>query len=431
MNARLQSWLDAVRRHPNRSAAVLAAVAFVLGAAIALHAGARLGYSDERDYVGLARHLADGLGFSANGRTPTAFRPPAWPGTIALVDLLGGGIVATRLLGVAFFSATIVCLYAGVKDIAGSDAGLLAAALLTFYPLSLYTATTLYPESQAMLLVTLGLLGVIRTDTAQIRGVRVLRAAGAGVCFGLLGLTTPAYLIVAVMALVWLLWRRCSWRRILEVAAPLALVTMLPLIGWGLRNDAQMGSFVPVSTNGGLNLLLGNNPNATPTSGVDADIARYVKTAHRRGLDEVETDQYFREQAVDWITNDPSSAAALYVGKLLNFFNFRSNVVTESQQSGLTDILGALTYYPLLILFALRLFMFRKLPFARGEGLLVSSYLGYAVVAAVFFTRIRFRVPVDQLMIGVAAAGVVAWIRSRQWTREPVRRVDGVSALGG
>ncbi len=413
MIARLRGWLDAARRHPNRTVAAIAAFAFLVGSAIAIHTGTTLGYSDEQDYVELARNLADGLGFSANGRTPTAFRPPAWPSALAVVDFFGGGIVANRIVGVAFFAATIVALYALVRRIAGSDAGLLAAALLTCYPLSLYTATTLYPEALATLLVTMGILGAVLADTAEEPKVRMGWAAGAGACFGLLGLTAPAYLVVAGITVVWLLWRRCSMRRVATLAAPLVVVMLIPLFAWGVRNEARLGSFIPVSTNGGLNLLLGNNPNATPTTGVDADISEYIETVGRRGLDEVETDRYNREEAIDWITANPGSAAKLYVGKLANFFNYRSNVVSDSQQSGLTDALGALTYYPLLLAFVVRLAMFRRLPLVRGEGLLAFSYLGYALTAAVFFTRIRFRVPVDQLMIGVVACGAVAWYRAR------------------
>jgi 4-amino-4-deoxy-L-arabinose transferase-like glycosyltransferase len=413
MLARLRGWLDAARRHPHRTVAALAGFAFVVGGAVAVHTGSTLGYSDEQDYVELARNLADGLGFSANGRTPTAFRPPAWPSAIAVVDFFGGGIVANRFVGLAFFSATVVALYALVKRIAGSDAGLLAATLLTCYPLSLYTATTLYPESLATLLVTTGMLAAVIADTAEVPSARVGWAAAAGLCFGLLGLTAPAYLVVAAIVVVWLLWRHWSLRRVGFLALPLVVVLAIPLFGWGLRNEARLGSFIPVSTNGGLNLLLGNNPNATPTTGVDADITEYIETVGRRGYDEVEIDRYYREQALDWITANPGSAAVLYVGKLANFFNYRSNVVSDSQQSGLTDALGALTYYPLLLLFVVRLAMFRRVPLVRGEGLLALSYLGYAVTAAVFFTRIRFRVPVDQLMIGVVASGAVGWYRLR------------------
>ena len=413
MIVRIHEWLSAARRHPHRSVAVLAALAFVVGAAIAWHRGSQLGYADELDYVGLARHLADGLGFTANGHA-TAFRPPAWPAVISVVDLLGGGITAARFVAVGFFSATVVALYALVRRVAGSDAGLLAATVLTCYPLTLYTSTTLYPEAQAMLLVTWGMLAAVLADSNDRSAARVGWAATSGASFGVLGLTAPAYLVLAGTTLVWILWRRCSIRRVVLLAVPLVLVTIVPLVGWGIRNEAQLGSFVPLSTNGGLNLLLGNNENTTPTSGVDVDISRYEREAARRDLDEVETDRFYREEALDWVTSNPRSAATLYVGKLANFFNFRSNVVSESQQSSLTDILGALTYYPLLILFVVRLALFRKLPLVRGEGLLAASYLVYALSAAVFFTRIRFRVPVDQLMIGVVAIGAVAWWRSRR-----------------
>lgn len=410
----VRGWVAAPRRHPRRTVAVLSGAAFAIGAAIALRTGSMLAYADEHDYVKLARHLADGLGFTTNGRTPTAFRPPAWPAVISVVDLVGGGVTATRLVNVAFFSLTVVALYSLIRRIAGTDAGLLAAAVLTVYPLSLYTATTLYPEAQAMLLVTLGLLAAVIANDAEVLRVRVGSAAAAGACFGLLGLTAPTYLVVAFAAVIWLLWRRFSLRRIASLAVPLAFVTIIPLGMWGLRNEAQLGAFVPLTTNGGYNLLLGNNPNATPTTGVDADISKYLESARRRGLDEVDRDRYFREQAIDWIKNNPTSAATLYAGKLANFFNYRSNLVTKDQQSGLTDLLGAVTFYPLLVLLALRLAAFRKLPLLRGEGLLALSYMFCTLAGALFTTRIRYRVPVDQLMIGVIACGIVAWWRSRQ-----------------
>ena len=413
MIARVGSWINSARRHALATVVALAGASFLIGAAVSFKSGSTLDYSDEHDYVNLARHLADGLGFSANGKTPTAFRPPAWPAVISAVDFVGGGITLTRLVNVGFFSLSVIALYALVRRIAGSDAGLLAAAALAVYPLSLYTSTKLFPASLALLLVTVGLLAIVAANDTEVPMTRVLWAAAAGACFGLVGLTEAAYLVIGVVAFVWSLWRRVSLQRVMTIALPLALVTIIPLAAWGIRNESQLGSFVPVSTNGGLNLLLGNSPNATPTSGVDANITTNLNEAKRRGLDEAETDRYFREQAIDWIKHNPGRASSLYVRKLANFFNYRSNVVTRDQQSRVTDLLGAITFYPLLALFALRLAAFRKIPLVRGEGLLVTSYLLYAMTAALFFTRIRFRVPVDQLMIGVIACGVIAWTRAR------------------
>ena len=289
---------------------------------------------------------------------------------------------------------------------------MLASAGLAVYPLSLYTSTTLYPEAMALLLVTLGLLATLVADRAT-GPHQVGAAALAGALFGLLSLTAPTYVVIVVPAAVWLLWRRCSRRRVVALVIPLLLATVVLPTAWAIRNEARLGAFAPFTTNGGINLLLGNNPDATATTGVDADISSYEETARRRGLDEAGRDHYFRGRAVDWIVDHPGRAAVLYGGKLVNFFNFRNRLATEHQQSAFTDAAGALSLYPLLVLFVVRLVGWRRWPARRGEGLLVASYCCVALATAVFTTRIRYRVPVDQLMIAVVACGAVAWYRAR------------------
>jgi 4-amino-4-deoxy-L-arabinose transferase-like glycosyltransferase len=410
---RFRAGLRRVESRPLCSTLVLAGFVLMVGSAYAVSRGNALQFADERDYVGLAQRLATSGRYILPNGHPTAFRPPLWPGVLALFTRLGVGVIGLRIVNVAFLSGTVVSLYAVVRRIGGVRAGLLAAMLLSVYPLAIYTATTLYPESLALFLVTIAVLATLCSANATRRIGSAGFAAAAGLAFAATAMTAPVYIIIALPSSVWLFNRlRCAGRR---TWAPLLLAGVL-LVGpaaWGLRNAIVLDEFVPLATNGGLNLLLGNSPDTTPTSGVRVDLSRYTREAARRHLGETARDRFYRDEAVDWILAHPRDAGVLYVGKFVNFFNFRNDLGTQGQASVTTDVVLAISYLPLLALFFLRLVLWRRVPAQRGEGYLVSSLFVTALALAVFFTRVRYRVPVDQLMLGVVAVGLVSW-----WDRQ-------------
>jgi hypothetical protein len=75
------------------------------------------------------------------------------------------------------------------------------------------------------------------------------------------------------------------------------------------------------------------------------------------------------------------------------------------------DWVVALTYYPLLLLALVRLAAFRRYPLERAESLIYLLYFVNAIVSAVFFTRLRFRIPFDFVLIAINAVFLV-----RCWT---------------
>ncbi len=68
-----------------------------------------------------------------------------------------------------------------------------------------------------------------------------------------------------------------------------------------------------------------------------------------------------------------------------------------------------MTYLPLLALFVLRLLRWRRDRPDDVEWLLIVLYLVTAPIEAVFFTRVRFRSPVDPLLIVVVAGMIGRW----------------------
>lgn len=82
------------------------------------------------------------------------------------------------------------------------------------------------------------------------------------------------------------------------------------------------------------------------------------------------------------------------------------------------------TYGPLLLLLVFRLLFSIRFPLSEEESYLAGFYLLNALFAAVFFSRIRFRLPVDWLML-LLDAGMITSIISRlssadwqQWRKQ-------------
>ena len=425
---------DPAPGRPGRPAVVAVAaaavVALVAAGTRAVAAGATLSFSDERDYLTFARNLADGRGFTRDGVTPSAYRPPVWPFVLSLGERLGFGVVGLRLIGVVCLAGGVVVVGALAGRIAGPVAAAVAAALMATSPLLAYTAGTLYPETLALLLVASLLLVVV--VAAERTGAGAVALAGvAGGCWSLVALTSPGYAVVGAPALVWLTWRaatRHGARAALVPAAVMLVAAVSGPVAWGLRNRAALGAFVPVSTNGGVNLLLGNSPGTTPSSGVRVDLSEAFGEVERRGLDEVETDRFLREEALRWMREHPGRAARLYVGKFAHFFAYANELASGARPGRAARLVGALSFYPLLGAFLARLVLARRWPLRRGEGLCVAAYFGYALVVALFFTRVRFRVPVEPLMMVVVAAGLATAWRARSRSAAATDRARSTAA---
>jgi hypothetical protein len=111
---------------------------------------------------------------------------------------------------------------------------------------------------------------------------------------------------------------------------------------------------------------------------------------------------------VKWIFKNKLDATKLYISKFLNNFNFRNELITRSENKLWRDIIMFVTYYPLLFLATIRM--------STGGDLRTRPYEFFSMVCSIimgaaysiFFTRIRYRLPVDWLMISVAAIYVAS-----------------------
>ncbi|GAA5111461.1 ArnT family glycosyltransferase [Haloechinothrix salitolerans] len=361
--------------------------------------GAEIRYADERDYLALTHAVLSGDGYASDGE-PTAYRPPGIVFLLVpLAAVFGDGLPIARLVGIAALAVSAWLMFLLGRRLRSPSCGALAAVAVASYPPFVYTATTIYPQLPAMALLLGFLAAAFRA--AERRGVPA--AVVAGMCGGMLALTVPTLAVSVPIVAGWFARRHRPPRAVL--AAMLVLAVLIPG-AWTVRNAVVLDAFVPVSTNSGVNLLLGNSEHVTPEAGSAADITHYYEQADRLELSEVEANRFYRDQALDWISEHPAEAALLYVRKVAHTFALHNDLFTDDATSLLHDVVAAVTFSLLFALVVLRLALTRWHPLDPREKLQITLVVVNVLVIAVFFTRIRLRLPVDGLLILLAASAL-------------------------
>jgi 4-amino-4-deoxy-L-arabinose transferase-like glycosyltransferase len=365
------------------------------GFAIAVISGDKLRYDDELRYHILADSVLHKHVYESVDGVPTAWWPPGYPVAISAAYAIVDRPLSAKFLNVICLA--LATLAAAVLARRQHYNGMLIAPYLALcYPILLYTASTLYPQTLGSLLI-LWVIYLVSADT-----LTRTKAAAAGFVYGLLCLTIPAFLMLFPLVLAFIVFdRRDRLKQRLTKAAIVAAVAFMTVVPWTLRNFAQFHAFVPVSTNSGFNLALGNSALTQPDSKPDLTV---LCAEAANSPSEIAFDRSMTHCATSWITRHPAQAASLYVSKVLNYFNYRNQLATQSETAAWTDWVMFVSYYPLLLLAIVRLLLVRKFALSRTEMLLYLLYFGNALASAVFFTRLRFRIPFDLLLIVIDSA---------------------------
>ena len=248
----------------------------------------------------IAYALATGQGFASPLRVPsgpTAWVAPIYPGLVAaLFHLFGvyayGAFVAAVALNIAFVTLACWPLYALGRRLGGVRVAALAAWLWALYPNAiLLTYESMWGSCLSALLAIAALWAIVALDDVPHAPARGLWPwAAYGMLWGVILLTNPTLSPLLPLWLGWWWWRRHHLAvppRRIEAPAPgpvgptarggaaarsgrrwrapalALLVAALVVLPWTVRNRVVMHAWLPIRSDLGLALWLGNNPRAT------------------------------------------------------------------------------------------------------------------------------------------------------------------------
>jgi hypothetical protein len=288
---RALGWID--RLSPGRF------LLYLLGLGIGLRVLVLLGVpvqqsSDFLYYTNLGRSIAAGQGY-ADGGVATAFWPPGWPGFLGLLFTAFGpdawsGQVANLVLSGGVIALT---LYAGERMFGDRRVGRIAAVVVALMPNQIGYVPLLSTEIYYEFLLLLGIILLFRRE--------VLALVAAGAVFGIASLTKAQSPLIPAAVLGFACLYHLDWRTVRRSVGRLLLVYAVMacvIVPWTVRNYGLFHTIIPVSTNGGVTLLTGNNPTAagdfTPNDPTFTDLSL-------NPADQVETDRISKQRAVAWI----------------------------------------------------------------------------------------------------------------------------------
>ncbi len=365
-----------------------------------------LNFVDETFYYNIALHLRHLHAFSLTGIDPTAIRPPGYPWFIALVQSIHEGVRFAKIVNLLLWFVAALLTADVTRQLFGQRSASISLGFAGLYVVELYTAGPLYPQPLASVLLLLSLW----LHLVWIRSGQWIEAVFQAFTWAALILVVPTFLINFGVYLCWLAWQKRNW---VQIALILALVAV-PLAAWSARNQRVFHRPVFVSDNSGEMLFYGNSSATGMNTGPQVPIWLLAPQAAAEE-NELTRENGYKQAAVTWIKAHPQQAAVLYGKKVLNWFNYQTNLYTAGKSSRLYEWVIAASYYPLLILAAYSLFLRRER--LHQELFFVAQYLSAAAGYAIFFTRIRYRLPYDYLLIVLAAASV-AMLLDRKWRQK-------------
>ena len=376
---------------------ILFLIAFAVRAAFVV-VQLRLGIFDvsfEAADSALYRSLADSLSttgaFALDG-APTAFVTPGYSLFLSIAYLISRSTLGIGLIQAGLGALTVVLLAAVARSIGGNFAAGVTRLMAAIYPHLIFWTGYVLTETLYVFLLAAALYACTRTLEAR---QSLWRAAVAGALFGAAALVRPLALGFAVLlGVAGVLSARYRTRAFVGLAG-LAIV----LVPWVIRNAVVLDSPVVTSTEAGFVLWQGNSPGATGgtrgyVDGLDFDVLELPAD-----ISEVEADRVYREQALSWMAEHPARVLSLIPKKLWNMWR-----PTYEGSSTLNSLVTYTSYLPLLVLAIPGLGLCSR----RGAmgGILVGFVLYHLVAHGLVTGMIRFRLPVEAMLIIPAGLAV-------------------------
>jgi len=233
-----------------------------------------------------------------------------------------------------------------------------------------------------------------------------------------------AFLLMIPLVLGWIAWQ-LSWRgrgrrAVLApsmLAGRMALVVVVLAVciaPWTIRNYRAFGQFVLLNTNAGFVFYWGNHPiHGTEFIPILSGEATYGALLPRGlgPLNEAQLDRELLVRGLGFVREDPVRYLRLSVSRAKEYFKF-----WPSADSGLVSNLARVLSFglalPFLVSGVVLALARRTGQDSSGASLLLLLAAAYSFVHLATWTLIRYRLPVDAILIPFAALSIVT---AYQW----------------
>lgn len=245
---------------------------------------------DARGYDRIAQNLVAGKGYVEKDNIPVVFDPaisrvgPGYQFFLAGVyKIFGRNLYLIWVLQALMHTLSGYLIYLISKKIfLSAKAGIISAFLFLFFIDIFELTAMLLTETLFLFLLILSIYSVIKF----FENPNYKTSAFAGLIFGLGILTRPTVLPMCIIILGVMMYKKYF-----KFAALFLIIPVLIISPWTIRNYKVHNAFILTSSAGGINLWMGNNPQATGESFYTEEMSEYIKThgfvaAEKKGFEE-------------------------------------------------------------------------------------------------------------------------------------------------
>ena len=355
---------------------------------------------DAADYASIGWAIARGHGY------PEAifWHPPGYPCFLgAIWWLVGDSFLAPRLVQACLGAMNVVGIAWLGGRLFGRTVGLASGGAAAIYGMLIYF-------DGELLTPTLAIFAILATVISATLAAQTHRRAlwiCTGVLGGLSGTIVATSLVVPVVAAA-VARKRAPWI-LLGMALALAPVTAHNLI--------QGHEFVLVSSNGGINFWIGNNPRYDQMVSIRPDVEwqRLTQEPARAGVHgQAASSRYYVTKSLSWAAANPWAFARLQAHKLRQLISgdeiFRNHAIYPSRLD--SPVLRLLLWKIPFLAFPFGLL----LPLAlvglwvgwRRARFLAALVLGLSIMVLAFFVAARYRMVLVPFLL-IFAVEAVRW----------------------
>ena len=391
------------------------------------------GTYDQISYNALAIRVLDGNGFS--------FGQPWWPVTAAgaptahwsflytlylvfVYGIFGVHPVVARVLQAVIVGILqpLIMFFIG-RRLFSESVGLVSALLTALYTYFIYYSATLMTEPFYITAILGSLyLSILLVDhnadqeKGKHSGKDYSLAAVLGITLGAAVLLRQLFLLLIPFLFLWIFWSsrvRLGRNRIwtLLLSGTIIIVMIVPFT---VYNYIRFHRFVLLNTNSGYAFFWANHPiygtHFVPI--LPSNLATYQSLIPKEllHLDEAALDQALLKRGIQIVISDPKRYILLSLSRIPPYFMF-----WPSRDSGLLSnlarvagfgILLPLMIYGLVYAFSIRVHNWR-LSLSSPVFLLYSFILIYSAIHLLSWALIRYRLPVDAILIVFAGLAIV------------------------
>jgi tetratricopeptide (TPR) repeat protein len=239
------------------------------------------------------------------------FRAPLYPFLLGLVyAVFGHDYVTVRIIQHLLGIMTAALAYLIGRRLFDIRTAVVAALLVSINPMLFYFESQLLFESLLVLLVLLWLFLLLHANGRR----SGLMWFAVGLSVGFMSITRPPFLPVAMVVSVFAIWARKSTpippRTKLQYIASVALGAVLVIAPVTIRNYVVGNELVLISSQGGVNFYIGNNPDA---DGISSSMPQRLGASW-----ENRNETYYVEQHLGH-TPTPSEESAFWYAKAFGF----------------------------------------------------------------------------------------------------------------